>query len=105
MTTNHDKEMFANVENPEIASSLKKVKARYQRKGKEAESNQSANAEVKTPLTQMVGAVNHSDCNEWKEWRMMSIAIDSGAAETVIPHTMVTEYPIRPTAKSESRAC
>ena len=30
---------------------------------------------------------------------MISVAIDSGAAETVVPQTMVTEYPIRPSEK------
>ena len=38
-------------------------------------------------------------------WRKISLAIDSGAAETVIPHTLVTDYPIFETDKSRSGAC
>ena len=39
------------------------------------------------------------------EWALMSLAIDSGAAETVIPHTMVTEYPVVETPKSTAGLC
>ena len=39
------------------------------------------------------------------EWRLMSIAVDSGAAETVIPHTLVADYPILETAKSKAGLC
>ena len=35
----------------------------------------------------------------------MSIAIYSDVAETIIPHAMVTEYPIYATPKSESGTC
>ena len=35
----------------------------------------------------------------------MSIAIDSGAAESVIPHTLVTDYAISPTDKSRAGVC
>ena len=38
-------------------------------------------------------------------WRNIAIAIDSGAAETVIPHTLVTEYAINPTDKSRAGVC
>ena len=35
----------------------------------------------------------------------LSIAIDFGAAATVIPHTLVIEYPIMATAMSEAGVC
>ena len=35
-------------------------------------------------------------------WQLLSIAIDSGAAETVIPHTLITGYPIEETEKSRA---
>ena len=35
----------------------------------------------------------------------MSVAVDSRAAETVIPHTMVVDYPIVETDKSKSGLC
>ena len=44
---------------------------------------------------------NEGDCTSWK---LMSIAFDSGA-ETVVPHTLATEYPTCATARSESGAC
>ena len=31
------------------------------------------------------------------EWQCISIAVDSGAAETVIPHNLVKHHPIRDT--------
>ena len=35
-------------------------------------------------------------------WQLLSIAIDSGAAETVIPHTLITGYPVEETQKSRA---
>ena len=32
-----------------------------------------------------------------KEWQVLSLAVDSGAAESVIPHLLITEHPIRET--------
>ena len=43
--------------------------------------------------------------NSEDDWKLLSIAIDSGAAATVIPHTLVTEYPIVATAMSEAGVC
>mgnify|MGYP001146710354 FL=1 len=36
------------------------------------------------------------------EWQFLSLAVDSGAAETVIPHLMVQSHPIRETDASRS---
>ena len=41
----------------------------------------------------------------WKRqggWQLLSVAIDSGAAETVIPHTLITSYPVEETEKSRA---
>ena len=38
-------------------------------------------------------------------WQKISVAIDSGAAETVIPHAMILGHPIRPTTASMSGVC
>ena len=38
-------------------------------------------------------------------WTKISIAVGSGAAETVIPHTLVTSHPIEATAKSRAGVC
>ena len=46
-----------------------------------------------------------TDDRQQQAWKKMSAAIDSGAAETVIPHTLFTEYPIMETDKSRSGAC
>ena len=66
-----------------------------------------AGSETKALLVEMMGAVNHGGKaeNSWDAWQKISIAIDSGAAATVIPHTMVTEYPIVATAMSEAGVC
>ncbi len=38
-------------------------------------------------------------------WQLLSIAIDSGAAETVIPHKLVSQHPIMPTRDSQAGLC
>ena len=38
----------------------------------------------------------------WPEWQYMSLTVDSGAAETVIPHMLVQSHPINETAASRS---
>ena len=38
-------------------------------------------------------------------WQLLSMAVDSGAAETVIPHRLVMQHPIRETAASKSGMC
>ena len=54
----------------------------------------------------MMGGSNGSqDKYEWSLWKKISIAIDLGAAEIVIPHTLVTEYAINPTDKSRAGVC
>ena len=41
--------------------------------------------------------------SQWfPQWRMLSLVVDSGAAETVIPHMEVTEHPIKETNASRS---
>ena len=40
-----------------------------------------------------------------EEWQPLSIIIDSGAAETVIPHTCVADHPVWETAASKSGVC
>ena len=37
-----------------------------------------------------------------KEWQVLSLAEDSGAAESVIPHLLINEHPIRETEASSS---
>ena len=38
-------------------------------------------------------------------WQVLSVAIDSGAAETVIPHRLVGQHPVRATESSRSGMC
>ena len=42
---------------------------------------------------------------DWRLWRKISIAIDSGAAEIVVPHALMTNYAISPTDKSRAGVC
>ena len=57
---------------------------------------------VKSLLSQMMGVVNHQDNRDWSLFKKISIAIDFGAAGTVIPHTLVTEYAIDQIDKSRA---
>ena len=56
---------IANVENQEFVEKLKNTKARCYKERQEAETNQHANAEVKSLLSEMMGAVNYNN-NQWK---------------------------------------
>ena len=38
-------------------------------------------------------------------WQLMSMAVDSGAAETVIPHRLVAQHPIQDTESSRAGLC
>ena len=58
---------------------------------------------VKALLQDVMGVTNSG--SEWDDWKMLSVAIDSGAAETVVPHTVVAEYPIEPTKLSQAGVC
>ena len=92
---------------PELLLKVKNIKAKCDNERKEAVANRLAGSETKALLAEMMGAVNHGGKPEssWNAWQKLSIAIDSGAAATVIPHTMVTEYPIVATAMSEAGVC
>ena len=41
----------------------------------------------------------------WEAWQNIAIVIDSGAAETVIPHTSVVDHPIKETQASKAGVC
>ena len=96
---------IANINDPNVAEKIKKIKAQCDVERKEAEAQRHAGDETTNMLKQMMGIHHVGDQHEGKLWRKMSLAIDSGAAETVIPHTLVTEYPIVETEKSRSGAC
>ena len=55
----------------------------------------------------MMGIVNHDGRTEnpWARCNKLSIAIDSDAAATIIPHTLLTEYCIVATAVSDAGVC
>ena len=58
----------------------------------------------------MMCAVSHEgnrpkNKHGWNLWRKISIVIDSGAAEIVIPHALVTDYSISPIDKSRAGVC
>ena len=55
------------------------------------------------PNPAVYGMHNEYDNMQWgqeKPWQRLSLAVDSGAAETVIPHTLVGQHPIRETEAS-----
>ena len=82
---------------------------KYEIATKEAESERSAGIEVQTFLAQIMGVVSSQDKSRNEDgcawWKMMSIAIDFGAAETEVLHTLVTEHRICATDTPESGAC
>ena len=96
---------IANINDPNVAEKIKKIKAQCDIERKEAEAQRHAGDETTNMLKQMMGIHHVGDQREGNMLRKMSLAIDSGAAETVIPHTLVTEYPIVETEKSRSGAC
>ena len=88
------------MDDPELA--VRRINLKCANERKEVE-----NERRSTLLVQMRGAASlgeRSTYGQQKEWRKIAITIDSGAAETVVPHTMVTEYPIRATENAESGA-
>ena len=96
---------LANINDPNIADKVKKIKAQCEIERKEAESQRQAGIETTNMLKQMMGIHHVGDRQHEQPWRKISLAIDSGAAETVIPHTLVTDYQIIETDKSRSGAC
>ena len=78
---------------------------------REAESARRAATSRITPICPLRGPQGESDLDSWLAerdremeragWQRFSLAIDSGAAETVIPHNEVHEHPIRETAASK----
>ena len=97
---------LATVANPELTEKIRRIKEKCTVERREAEAERAGGSEVKTLLAQMMGVVNHDNrIDDWASWKVMSIAIDSGAAETVVPHTLITEYPIYSTARSEAGEC
>ena len=96
---------IANINDPDVAEKVKKIKAQCEIERKEAEAQRHAGAETTNMLKQMMGIHHVGDQQQGQPWRKISLAIDSGAAETVIPHTLVTDYPIVETERSRSGAC
>ena len=41
----------------------------------------------------------------WETWQDLVVIIDSGAAETVIPHTAIPDHPVKETLASKSGIC
>ena len=50
-----------------------------------------------------INVISQDNDHDWYPgWQMLSLAVDSGAAETVIPHMLVKHHPIRETRASRS---
>ena len=56
---------------------------------------------VTIQYTKPIAAIS---ANEGK-WQPLTMVADSGAAETVIPHTLVTDHPIHETQESRAGVC
>ena len=97
---------IANINDPDIADKVRKIKAQCEVERREVESQRLAGTETTNMLKQMMGLHQLGEGqHHGQAWRKISLAIDSGATETVIPHTLVTEYFILETDKSRSGAC
>ena len=96
---------IANVNDPDVADKVKKIKAQCEIKRNEAEAQRQAGTETTNMLKQMMGIHHVGEQHYGQPLRKISLAIECGAAETVIPHTLVTDYPIVETYKSRSGAC
>ena len=51
------------------------------------------------PINAMLLRPQHGDA---AKWQVLSLAVDSGAAESVIPHTLIQDHPIRETEASKN---
>ena len=49
-----------------------------------------------------IASVNSSEAEWYGDWQKIAVAVDSGAAETVIPHQLVKQHPICETEASRS---
>ncbi len=90
----------ADVQNEEFAKAARETRERCAEERREVELRSSASG---GGLMNMITAAMGQPPE--LKWRKISIAIDSGAAETVIPHTLVPEYPITDTERSRSGLC
>ena len=52
-----------------------------------------------------VNALSNAGLEETYGWQLLSIIIDSGATETVIPHKLIKGYKIQETAESKAGLC
>ena len=58
------------------------------------------------PQMNAVGSWHVDECGIAADgWQLLSMAVDSGAAETVIPHRLVSQHPIKDTHASRAGMC
>ena len=86
---------------PEFAREAQEVRERCMAERVDAESKAEASTTMEAMMNVVMGGRHHARPG----WTKISIAVDSGAAETVIPHTLVTSHPIEATAKSRAGVC
>ena len=87
-------------QNSEVSERVKEIREKCQEERREAELEGIDRKGVSGFLSQVMGTAEKG----WTGWQKMSVAIDSGAAETVVPHTLITEYPVLPTELSKAGA-
>ena len=97
---------MASINDLDIADKVRKIKAQCEVERREAESQRLAGTETSNMLKQIMGLHQFGEGQQHGQTlRKISMAIDAGAAETVIPHKLVTDYLILETDKSRSGAC
>ena len=97
---------IANINDLDIADKVKKIKAQCEVERRESESQRLAGTETTNLIMQMMGLHQLGEGqHHGQAWKKISLAIDSGAAETVILQKIVTDYRILETDKSRSGAC
>jgi hypothetical protein len=57
------------------------------------------------PINALPQQQRHQESRWTGEWQKIELAVDSGAAETVIPHDLVVDHPIRDTDASRAGLC
>ncbi len=86
----------------EFAKEAQYIREKCMEERKEAEAQHAASS---GGLMSMLGAAMGMPPHRSQEWQCLSVAVDSGAAETVIPYTLIKDYPIEETSRSRAGLC
>ena len=97
--------MLATGQDPEFAKEAMAIRERCVEERERAEATSKADMTMSAMMNVALGRDRYGGPAREPQWKKLEIAIDSGAAETVIPHTLVTAHPIHATERSRAGVC